>query len=264
MSNRRKILSACAVALLLLATFLWVASSRVGPQLVFPGRSPDGLSLAELNQVQIRYMTARYSAYGAIGLALICLLGAFSPPVAASRGMRPRAKRMRATIIASAISSVACGLVGSLHRDDGGFLSSPLNYAPGLIFGVCFARVNFSGSLTMGIYTVASGFVYIVAYYAHQTVSSYLSADSSLEQYLVLMLAGAIGGLGLAVSTKLLAGIPLTLEDEAIALTLGAVVAIPFLWLFFPPLGLALAFAIWQIPVGGYLARDLQRASATT
>jgi hypothetical protein len=260
MREHRKPLVIGAAFLLLLAAGMWATSLHVTPQTVFPGRSPTYLSLKELNEVQLRFLIARYSAYASAGGAVICLLAAFPPPVRSSTCTRPRAKRVRATIIASAIAGILGGLISSLHGDDGTFLSSPLNYAPGLIFGLCFARVNFSGARWITLYTAASGLIYLVAYYTHQAFSSNLSIESLIPQCLTLMFAGAIGGLGLAITTKLLAGTPLELEDEVGVGILGAVAAIPFYWLFFVPvLGLCLAFALWQIAVGRFLAVRLEK-----
>jgi hypothetical protein len=138
-----------------------------------------------------------------------------------------------------------------------------------LIFGYCFARVNLAGALRVVLYTVASGLTYIAAREFYAAISSNLSMYSPtypLADAMVKTLTGLIGGLGLAVSSKLLTGVPLRLEDELGAAILGGVLAHVFFLLFWIPplpLGYALAFAAWQIPVGWYLSARLREGLAT-
>jgi hypothetical protein len=219
--------------------------------------------------VQLRFLTVRYFAYAAGGLGLILLLAAFQSSfpwgvmaTRPSQGTRP-------TLVACAVSGVLCGVISSVSRDTGFILTQPIYYAAGLIFGYCFARVNLAGALRVVLYTVASGLTYIAAREFYAAISSNLSMYSPtypLADAMVKTLTGLIGGLGLAVSSKLLTGVPLRLEDELGAAILGGVLAHVFFLLFWIPplpLGYALAFAAWQIPVGWYLSARLREGLAT-
>ena len=261
MNPRRSVLIVAALLLFIVGVGLWVVSTRVSIRDFFPGRAQESLSLAELNQVQVRYQAFRYGAYAAGVLGLICLIAGFQPT------SRPRPARSsipaRKTLIACAVSGVLSGLVSSVHTGGSSFLAQPLFYAAGWVFGYCFARVNIKGPTRVVLFTIASGLIYWAAVHVYSAFASSLSVYSPFMEA-VKVLPGLIGGLGLAVSLKLVTGSPLTLRDEGGAAIIGALIGFVFFWLYWipvPGLGLALAFASWQVPMGWLLSAQLERAA---
>jgi hypothetical protein len=83
--NSRTSLLALALLLLIVGVMLFVASNRITVQTVFPGRSPTGLSLQELMEVQSQHERLRLVAYASGGLAVFVILAAYQPHIHGGR-----------------------------------------------------------------------------------------------------------------------------------------------------------------------------------
>ncbi len=162
--------------------------------------------------------------------------------------------------MACAISAVLSGLVYPIQTDGHSIiLSLPLRCGPGLVFGCCFSLVHLRGAFRTVLYIVVSGLIYFGAVRTTFDVGTMLGGFTGAG-VMPNLLAGLLGGLSLAILTKLLTGTPLTLYDEVGAAVLGALTGAIFLYPFMVPvLGGVLAFASWQIPVGWWLAASLKR-----
>jgi hypothetical protein len=109
------------------------------------------------------------------------------------------------------------------------------------------------------LYTIGSGLIYQGAVNVYLLMVEASGSQSAVGLYLGA-LPGAIGGLGLAVLTKLLSATPIRLIDEGRTATIGAFTGAIFtLVLFMQPEFVfgVLAYAIWQIPVGWSLSLSL-------
>src|SRR5262249_52064059 len=209
----------------------WIGSTHIAFQAYYPNSTPGSVSLEDLNKIQLRFLILRYGAYGAGALGLICVLGAF-PPISRAPSPRPP-QPMRAMLRACAISAVLSGLAVGLPFGDT-FLAVPMRYAPGWIFGFFFGRANYAGRARLALFTVASGFISWCAIHVYSDLSSSMSVYSPYRNT-VDVLPGLVGGLGLAVASKLVARRALTLGDEARVAIVGSLLGVVFIRLYMIP-----------------------------
>jgi hypothetical protein len=161
------------------------------------------------------------------------------------------------TLVVSAISAIACGLIQS----------DWIFWMPGAVFGLLFAIANFQSKFQISLYTALSSAIYIGA------VRIFFKASGNdLNYYLAGgLLAGVCGALTLALITKLISKTSLTFSNEFRSTIIGGITGIAFVhiivssvandfgnegnwsWPLFP-----IAFALWQIPVGWSLTTSIQ------
>lgn len=168
-------------------------------------------------------------------------------------------RRIRFTLLACAVSGVVSAFGSNVESSSGSFLSQPLLYLPGLVFGYCFARTNLEGPLRALLFTAGSGLIY---YGAIRTYMALVHTDSGSSSFVASVLPGLVGGLGLSLLTKLLTRARPAMFDEGLTAVVGAGMGFIFTMLFgIQPqiLGMVLAFTAWQVPVGLLLSANLER-----
>jgi hypothetical protein len=170
-------------------------------------------------------------------------------------------EQTRNTLIWTLISAVICGLISFVQFD-------LVYYLPGAVFGFLFSIINFTKPLRMAIFVVASSIIFIIAWNIF-----FLVGDTQLSipsRVLGGFLAGLFGALALALLTKVLAGIPIKVQEEARTAVVGALTGILFIEVIARGMALMfkgfeaaaitwpLAFAVWQVSVGWSLSTSIQ------
>jgi len=161
------------------------------------------------------------------------------------------------TLILSAISAIVCGLIQTEW----------IFWIPGAVFGILFAIANFRRKSQIGLFTVLSSIIYIGA------VRIFFKASGNHgDFYLVAgFLAGAFGGLTLALLTKLISKTAITFLNEFRSTIIGGITGIAFVQIFSSAIGdpfsndanmnwvlIPIAFAVWQVPIGWFLTKSIQ------
>lgn len=167
-------------------------------------------------------------------------------------------KRTLWTAVACTFSGVVSGVFISGKVPGFDFLN-PYTVAAGVLFGVAFAVANFTSVLRAVGYVVASTVIY---YGATQVCYGLLSLNLANGAYVV---AGASGGFSVAVSTKLISGMPFRFRDELRTTLLGAALGWLFSWVC--PIGAPwrdymYGYAYWQVPIGVSLSWGIRERSA--
>jgi hypothetical protein len=167
----------------------------------------------------------------------------------------------RNTLIASAVSALICGIF---------LVDNLIFWLPGAPFGILYAIANFHRKRQVGLFTVVSSILYIVA------VQIFFRAAGSNGENLWLggFLAGAFGAFTLSLLTKLMSKTSLRVIDEVRSTLVGAIMGIIFVRLVIFSYGqafsngvtlarllLPVAFASWQIPVAWLLSISAQPTS---
>jgi hypothetical protein len=140
-------------------------------------------------------------------------------------------------------------------------------FLPALPFGIACAFM----CLRSSVLAVAASATYCLFWAAAFYVAAYL-VGKDVNQYVAMLLAGLIGGAGVAGLTSIDAPRLRTASSFVSAGAIGAVFALPFAFYAKPPDGfplseetvLRVSFAIWQVAVGTYVYAIVAANRATS